>query len=225
MKKKLGCKNMEIIAVFMLFTTLFPKEQDDISFLYAMLGRSNPTNDTTMVLQDSSIIHTGDEVRIYAGYEKGTYFYVIFKGSDGEFALLYPKKNHVTNLAPELPDTIFTTVLHWTQFDDPAGQETFFLINSYNEQNDILNLFKPYDTVNVKGKKKLAKKIQNEIEKINPERKRELNSIAGGLLDKPIVGGLTYRSDGTDEIMDASLTHNCLGSSGIAFKKIILNHQ
>ena len=140
-----------------------------------MLGRSNSPNDTTMVLQDSSIIHTGDEVRIYAGYEKETHFYVIFKGSDGEYSLLYPKKNHVTDLSPELPDTIFTTVLHWTQFDDPAGQETFFLVNSHNEQNDILNLFKTYDTVNVKGKKKLAKKIQNEIDKINPERKRELN--------------------------------------------------
>ena len=70
----------------------------------------------------------------------------------------------------------------------------------------------------------MAKKIQNEIDKIDPEKKRDLNSI-GSRLDKPVLGGITYRGDNKDEVMDISLTHSCIGISGIAFKKILLNHQ
>ena len=224
MKKKLGCKNMEIIAVFMLFSILFPKEQDDISFLYAMLGRSNPPNDTTMVLQDSSIIHTGDEVRIYAGYEKETHFYVIFKDSQGEFDLFYSDNNKNVENFVDLPDTIYTTILPWSPFSDPTGDETFFLINSTLAQDNLVNLLNRYNKVNEKGKKKLAKKIQNEIDNLNPEKKKDLDSI-GSRLDKPVVGGVTFRGDDEDELKDISLTHSCSGSSGIAFKRILLDHK
>jgi hypothetical protein len=47
----------------------------------------------------------------------------------------------------------------------------------------------------------------------------------GSRLEKPIVAGITYRGDGEDEVLELSLTHSCSGTSGIAFKKILLNHQ
>ena len=216
---------MKIITVLFLISLVFSiDEQDDIGFLYGVLGHLNFQNDTTTVLQDTSVIHTGDEVRINVGYQKETHFYVIFNDSEGEFDLLYPGNNKMIDNMVDLPDTIYTTVLHWTQFSDPAGYETFFLINSNNEQEHLLDLFMHYEKVNDKGRKKVAKKIQQEIEKIDPENKRNLKSV-GSRLDKPIMGGITYRADDEDEVMDISLTHYCRGSSGIAFKKILLDHK
>ena len=216
---------MKIVAGIVLFSLSFSLDlKDDISFLYGMLGRLDLQDDSTMVLQDTSIIHTGDEVRINAGYQKGTHFYVIYKGSEGEFDLLYPDNNKVVVDMTNLPDTIYATVLPWIQFNDHIGFETFFLINSTSIQEDLISLFNSYNNVNEKGRKKLAKKIQDMIENLNPETKQKLASI-DSRLDKPIFGGITYRGEDGDELKDVSLTHSCRGNFGIAYKKIVLNHQ
>ena len=216
---------MNIIVGIVFFSLAFSIEgQNELGFLYGLLGRLHSQDDTTTVLQDTSIIHTGDEIRINVGYKKDTHFYVIFKGSEGKFDLLYPQNNQLVDSIVELPDTIYTTVLHWTQFDDAAGYETFFLVNSILKQDNLQELFQNYDTVNDKKRKRVAKKIQNEIDRIDPGKKRELNSF-GSRLEKPIVAGITYRGDGEDEALELSLTHSCNGTSGIAFKKILLNHQ
>ena len=73
-----------------------------------------------------------------------------------------------------------------------------------------------------KGRKKLAKQIQNEIDSLDPEKKQDLASISSRL-DKPVVGGVTFRGEDEDNLTDISLTNSCTGISGIAFKKILLN--
>ena len=211
--------------IFFLSIVFSLEKQPDIGFLYGVLGRTNSQDDQTIILQDSSTIHTGDEVKINAGYQKDTHFYVIYKGSKGEFALLYPDKDNFSDNQAVLPDTIYTPVLNWALFSDPPGYETFFLINSKVYQENLINLINRYDKVNDKGKKKLAKQIQNEIDHLNPDNKQDLSSI-GSRLNKPVVGGVTFRGDDDgDELKDMSLTHSCMGKSDIAFKMIILNHQ
>jgi len=216
---------MKIIASIFLFSIAFSvDEQDEIGFLYGILGHLGSNDDTSMVLQDSSIIHTGDEIRINAGYKKDTHFYVIYQGSEGEYMLLYPEERERVDHVSNLPDTIYTTILHWTKLTDPTGYETFFLINSSFVLEDLLSLMKRYDKVNAKGKVKLAKKIQFEIADLDPETKQDLASI-GSRLDKPMVGGVAFRGDDGETLKDMSLTHSCNGEFGIAFKKIMLNHQ
>ena len=43
---------------------------------------------------------------------------------------LYPEERERVDHVSNLPDTIYTTILHWTKLTDPIGYETFFLINS-----------------------------------------------------------------------------------------------
>ena len=216
---------MNIVAGLTLLSLVFSLGEDDnIGFLYGVLGRFSFQDDTTMILEDSSIINTGDEVRINAGYLQGTYFYVIYKGSSGEFDLLYPSKNKLVSNIDELQDTIYTTVLPWIPFSVPIGDETFFLINSNSKQGKLMDLFRRYDKTNEKNRIKIAKKIQKELENLNPETIVDLANISSRL-NKPVLGGVTYRADGKDKLSDISLTHTCLGNSDIAFKKIILNHQ
>ena len=213
-----------IYGIFLLSAVFSLEEQSEIGFLYGVLGRLNAQDNATIVLQDTSKIQTGDEIRINAGYNKETYFYVIFKDSQGEFDLFYSDNNKNVENFVDLPDTIYTTILPWSPFSDPTGDETFFLINSTLAQDNLVNLLNRYNKVNEKGKKKLAKKIQNEIDNLNPEKKKDLDSI-GSRLDKPVVGGVTFRGDDEDELKDISLTHSCSGSSGIAFKRILLDHK
>ena len=80
-----------------------------------------------------------------------------------------------------------------------------------------------YDNVNPKGRMKLGKLIEKELDALNPETMGDLASI-DSRLGKPIVGGVAFRGEG-DEIKDLSLTDQCVGKYGIAYKQIILNHK
>ena len=59
---------------------------------------------------------------------------------------------------------------------------------------------------------------------MNPDNKQNLASI-DSRLDKPVVGGVTFRGDEEDELKNMSLTHSCRGNSDIAIKKILLIHK
>ena len=216
---------MRIIVGIFLFAIAFPvDEQEEIGFQYGILGRLNSQNKQITELQDSTKIYSGDEIRINAGYKKDTHFYVIYKGSEGEFDILYPDLGKMVVDVEEQPDTIYSTVLYWSQLTDPAGIETFFLINSSFKLESLTAMFTRYNKVNAKGRMKLAKKIQMELDDLNPETKLELASL-GNRLDKPIVGGVAFRGDDGEILKDMSLTHSCTGSLGIAFRKLIINHQ
>ena len=215
---------MNIIIGCIIISSIFANDTDSkISFQYGMLGRLESTNNQIIELQDSSTIHSGDEIRINVGYNKGTHLRVIYKGSAGEFILLYPEESELVDNVTDLPETIYTTVLHWSPLSDPIGFETFFLINSNLELDNLLALFKRYNKVNEKGRIKLAKKIQNEIDKWGGTQ--DLASISNRM-DAIVVGGVGFRGDDDGGLKDMSLTHTCKGATlGIAFKKIIINHQ
>ena len=216
-------KAMNIIIGCIIISSIFANDADSkISFQYGMLGRLESTNNQIIELQDSSTIHSGDEIRINVGYNKGTHLHVIYKGSAGEFILLYPEESELVDNVTDLPETIYATVLHWSPLSDPIGFETFFLINSNLELENLLALFKRYNKVNEKGRIKLAKKIQNEIDKWGGTQ--DLASISNRM-DEIVVGGVAFRGDDDGGLRDMSLTHSCKGDFGIAFKKIILNHK
>jgi hypothetical protein len=44
------------------------------------------------------------------------------------------------------------------------------------------------------------------------------------MLDKPVAGGVAFRGE-DDGLKDISVTHDCFGIDGIAFKKIVLIHK
>ena len=214
---------MNIIIGCIIISSIFANDSY-ISFRYGILGHLRSQNEKITELQDSSIIYSGDEIRINAGYNKGTHLYVIYKGSAGEFMLLYPEESELVDNVTDLPDTIYTTVLHWSPLSDPIGFETFYFINSNLKLENLLALLKRYNKVNERGRAKLAKKIQNEIDLLNPETKQDLASISSRL-DEAVVGGVAFRGDDGTKLKDMSLTHFCSGKFGIAFKEIILNHQ
>jgi hypothetical protein len=215
---------MKIIIILLICVPSLLAEDNagDISFKYGFLGQFKSNPDSTVELSDSSIIHTDDEVRINAGYLSRTHFYAVFLSSEGEYMLLYPEDASKEEKSPS--DTTYVTALQWNSFIDPAGLETFYLINSEEPQADLEKLFRRYAKAPEKGQAKLGKKIAAILNSLDPDKKEGLANLSKRL-DKPLVGGVAFRGEEDEKLKDQSLTHTCSGKNGIAFQKITLIHK
>ncbi len=219
---------MNWLILFIFNCVLFGKEvqANDISFSYGFLGKlqANSSPDSVVELTNGSIIQTNDRIRINAGFLRNTHFYLVYHGSIGEFVLLYHESSNLQKKMATNIDTLFTTVLPWSDMTDPPGEETFYLINSHTSLTDLTNLLTRYEIAPEKGQARLSKKIQAELDDLNPNTRVELSSIASRL-DKPLVGGVAFRGDDDEKLKDQSLTHTCSGKNGIAFQKVTLIHK
>jgi len=218
---------MKYFIVFcIIITSIFyaDEKKDSIGFRYGFLGQMESNPDSTVELSDGYIIYTNDKVRINIGYVKESSFYLIYIGSEGEVMMLYQdplegKANEEAKL-----DTIYASALPWSPLSDPPGYETFYFINSRAPLTELTKLMRRYDKAPEKAQVKLTNRIQGMIDDLDPSVKGDL-ALIPNRLDKPMVGGVTFRGDDDDNLKDMSLTHTCTGSNGVAFQKIVLNHQ
>ena len=209
----------KLITFIFCFNLLQGEGAEDISFRYGFMGQLQSNPDSTVELGDKSIVQTGDAVSINIGYLRDSYFYLIYLDSDGNYSLNLPKDSIDENSQ----DTLYTTVLRGG-LTDPPGNETFYLINSLFPCTDLAKLVNRYDKAPPKGQAKLSRKIQAQLNALDPNAKVELASIPSRL-DKPLVGGVAFRGDDDGQLKDMSLTHECKGKGGVAFQKIVLQHK
>ena len=208
-----------IIFMFFYFSTIYADGTVDIGFRYGFLSKPTYDSDSISILSDSSIIHTGDYLRINIGYLTETNICVIYKSADGEYLLLHNEDKNIESKQ----DTSYFTAFNWGDMGPPPGTETFYFINSFKSLADLITLLNRYDQAPSKGQAKLAIRIQDKINSFDPDIQDDLSSISSQL-DKPVAGGVSFRGE-DDGIKDLSVTHECLGVGGIAFKKIVLIHQ
>jgi len=211
------------MIILFILSSIQAEANNELNFSYGFLGQLASDPKTIVILDDQAVLKTNDKVRINIGYQKQSDFLVIYKGSQGEFMLLYPDGENTVN-SDTIPDTLFTTALPWSSLDDPIGEETFYLINSLTELVNLKKLLKRYDKAPEKGKQKLSKKLQDQLNALDPNSKADLSSIASRL-DKPLVGGVAFRGEDDETLKDQSITHECKGTGGLAFKKIVINHK
>lgn len=216
---------MKIIFISVVFiVTMSAAENVDIGFQYGLLGQMESAPDSTVMLSDSSIIYTGDRVKVNAGFLSGSSFLLLFKGSKGEFALFHEYSGSINSDAASKQDTIYRVVFNFAEFTDPPGLETFYLINSMAPQVELIKLIGRYDDAPEKARAKLQGRIQAKLDSMDPSIKGDIASVQSRL-DKPMVGGVSFRGEADDSIHDMSVTHECKGSGGVAFQKIVLNHR
>ena len=206
-----------IIGVAFIFSG---ETEGDIGFRYGFLSKPTYESNDITVLSDSSIIHTGDLLQINIGYQNKTNFCIVYKAADGEYSKLYPKDDKKESNQ----DTVYAYPLLWSKMEKPPGIETFYFINSTESLSDLINMLDRFDNAPPKGQKILAKRIQDKIDSLDPDVQDNLSSISSNLA-KPVVGGVAFRGEDDDGLKDLSVTHECFGTSGIAFKKIVLIHK
>ena len=208
-----------IISLSFYLATIFADDTVNIGFRYGFLTKSTYDSDSITVLSDSSIIHTGDYLRINIGYKNKTNFSIVYRDAVGGYMMLYSSVYEKDSNQ----DTSYVTALHWANMNPPSGIETFYFINSTESLSDLNTMLGRYDKAPPKGKSKLAVRIQDKINSYDPDMQDDLSSISS-VLDKPIAGGVAFRGE-EDGLKDLSVTHDCLGTGGIAFKKIVLIHK
>jgi len=214
---------MRIIFTFILYLSISTAEEHSgIGFRYGFLTKPTYDSKINTILSDSSSIVSGDYLRINIGYLTESNFHILYKGASGKYMLLDFKESNSKNTS--LQDTTYYTALHWTDMSPPKGMETFYFINSLEPLPKLMDLLKKYDRAPSKGKNKLAVRIQDEIDSYDPDFQSNLSSLSSQL-DKPITGGVAFRGEDDDGVKDLSVTHECKGNDGIAFKKIILIHK
>ena len=213
-----------IITLFIIIVTAYADENVEIGFKYGLLGQMESAPDSTVILSDASIIYTGDKVKVNAGFLSESTFLLIFKGSQGEFSLFheYSGSNNADTASKQ--DTVYRIVFNFAEFTDPPGLETFYLINSMAPQVELIKLIGRYDNAPEKARAKLQGRIQAKLDSMDPSIKGDIASVQSRL-DKPMVGGVSFRGEADDSIHDMSVTHECKGSGGVAFQKIVLNHR
>lgn len=209
-------KNL-IKILILLISVAFSEDKNEIQFQYGILNKPISNPEKVITLEDSSIIHTNDEVRVNIAYPPNHYFYAIFVGTDGEYRKLYIEKS------PDGDTLYYDTALPWIEFSDPPGWETFYLITSLTELIDLQTSFVRYEKSKGKIKQRLGKKIQDILDNLTPSN-RDIDHFASAL-EEPLIGGVTLRSGEDEGLSEHSVTHQCQGKKGIAVKKIVLNHR
>ena len=210
----------KILSIIIGITFIFANSKEgDIGFRYGFLSKPSYDSDSLTVLSESSIIHTGDFLKINIGYKNKTNFCIAYRDAEGGYSPLYSSDDEKDSNQ----DTLFVSALHWTAMKKPTGLETFYFINSNESLSDLNTILGRYERAPPKGKLKLAVRIQDKINSYDPDMQDDLSSISS-VLDKPVAGGVAFRGD-DDGLKDLSLTHECFGSGGSAFQEVVLIHQ
>ena len=210
----------KILSFIIGITFIFANSKEgDIGFRYGFLSKPSYDSDSLIVLSDSSIIHTGDFLKINIGYKNKTNFCIAYRDAEGGYMSLYSSDDEKDSNQ----DTLYVYPLHWNEMNEPTGLETFYFINSNESLSDLNTMLGRYENAPPKGKSKLAVRIQDNINLYDPNVQDDLSSISS-VLDKPVTGGVAFRGE-DDGLKDLSLTHKCFGSGGIAFRKIVLIHK
>ena len=210
----------KILSIIIGITFIFANTKEgDIGFRYGFLSKPSYDYDSLIVLSDSSIIHTGDFLKINIGYKNKTNFCIVYRDAEGGYSPLYSSDDEKDSNQ----DTLYMSALHWAKMKKPTGLETFYFINSNESLSDLNTMLGRYEKAPPKGKSKLAVRIQGKINSYDPDMQDDLSSISS-VLDKPIAGGVAFRGE-EDGLKDLSLTHECFGSGGSAFQQVVLIHQ
>ena len=210
-----------ILSIIIGITFIFANsEEGDIGFRYGFISKTSYDSDSLIILSDSSIIHTGDFLKINIGYKNKTNFCIAYRDAEGGYSPLYSSDDEKDSNQ----DTLYVTALYWQDMEKPTGIETFYFINSIESLSDLITLLGRYDKAPPKGRSKLAILIQDKIDSYDPDVQDDLSSISSAL-EKPVTGGVAFRGEDDDGLKELSLTHECFGTGGTAFQKVVLIHQ
>ena len=217
---KLMLKNMVFVILFFSALIVAQDSNDFLSFRYGFIGQKANNPDSLFLLEDGSVLNSGDWLKLNVEFEKGTYSYVIHLSSEEEYALLYTSSSQEET---DMTDVIFTT-LGWQSLDNVIGDEVFFLISSYDRILKLEDLFDKHNQAKGKSRRKFSRRITGELENIEKIDEDKKPSQLVQRLEKPVIGGVTFRGAAEGQIMEQSLTHKTAGGKR-AVAVIKVNHK
>ena len=196
-------KNMVFVILFFSALLISQDSNELISFRYGFIGQEEDNPDSLFIVEDGSVLNSGDGFKLNFEFGKGTFFYVAHLSSKEEYALLYSSSSQEET---EKTDAIFTT-LGWQSLDDETGDEVFFLLSSGERLQKLEDLFGKYNQAKGKSRRKFSKRIASELENLEKIDETKKSSQLVQRLEKPVMGGVTFRGAPVGLVMEQNLTH------------------
>ena len=210
-----------LISVSIGFVIHAENMDNKVSFRYGFIGKKSTNLDSLFIVEDASTLHSGDQLRLNVDFEKGTFSYVIHHTSQNEYVLLYSSSSHIEN---DKNNAIFSSFnVDWSTLDNNIGEELFYLLSSKIRIISLEQYFKDYDQAKNKSKQRIGKKIARGLDSFQNEEDKKSSQLVQRL-EKPVIGGVTYRGATESVIMEQSLTHNAIGNER-AIAVIKINHE
>lgn len=208
-------KNFSILLL--LFGSFIYSEINDSKILlqYGVLHRSYK-NDDFQSIESGASVYDNDEIRINVQFADSLACYIIYQDPEDNVILLYNSEESVDSDSTSL----FFGTTGTQMFFPPSGEETIYLLLSKNPLNKLEKIIRDLNNSSGMRAKKFFKRFLLEIEKISKPQKKISNISAR--LDKPVVGGVSFRGD-DDDITLYSLTHEAVGVD-LILKTLTLNH-
>ena len=202
--------------IFYLFSTLIQSQTLDgaITFRYGIIGQKEIDPDSLFSISDGSILQPGDQIKLNFDFEKGTWFYVVTLSKEGEYGMLFSSSSKDTEETGYI-----CTSLEWQKLGHGNKPELFTLISSKSQLKKLDDLFVKYENAKGKSKKRFHKRIRKQLEYLQKYDSKETKGKLVQRLEKPVIGGVTYRGLMEGVIMEQSLTHISSGK-GVAITNI-----
>jgi hypothetical protein len=191
-----------IIRIILFLMLVFPLQglhaqqsgPDGLKFLWAFGAVVGSPDDHELIpIDKDTVLHTGDQLKIYFEPQSPCHIYLIYQSSQGHLTLLFPTDETDSKVSPNskffIPDAEM-----WFQLDAITGQEKFHLIASAERLNDFENLYRSM-AANATGTITRTESVESVLSAIRrlKHRNRKLTAAA----ERPVRLGGNFR--GTEQ--------------------------
>ena len=194
-----------------------PATAQQLAFHYGFIGQHD--DQQLYVIEDGAALASGSKLKLNFEYPTGSWFYVCYLSSTDEHALLY-----ASNTGLDANEQIIFDTLGWLALDENIGTETFTLIASEEPLENLEELFSNYSKANDKSRKRFAKRISRALEDLPGQLAGTSGLQLAQRLEKPIIGGVTFRGVSSDDLSEHSLNYKASGDR-IAQTVFTIDHQ
>ncbi len=208
------------IGFIVLFLASVPNVQaGEVSFRYGFIGKQGTGAETLVVIEAGATLHSGDPLKLNFGHSKGTWFYICYRSTLDEYALLYSAKGRKSQQS----EVAFGT-LGWLALDQNVGEENFILIAAEKRLKKLEKFLASYKKAKGKSRKRYFKRIHALIEDLQGVQSAGKGAVLAQRLEKPVIGGVAFRGRQNDEVLANSLTHEVIDDE-VALTMFVIQHR
>ena len=207
------------IGFMVLLLAIVPNAQaGEVSFHYGFIGKQGTGDETLVVIEAGATLHSGDPLKLNFEHSKGTWFYICYRSTLDEYALLYSAKGRKSKKS----EVTFGT-LGWLALDQNVGEENFILIASEKRLKKLEKALKSYKTAKGKSRERFYKRIGALIEKLHGAHSTGNGGVLVPRLKTPVITAVSIRG-AKMPITENSLVYEKSGDDAV-FAMFVIQHQ
>ena len=212
-------QHLKIGLIALLLASAPNIQAGEVSFRYGFIGKQTTGAGNLVAIEAGATLHSGDPLKLNFEHSKGTWFYICYRSTLDEYALLYSAKGRKSQQS----EVAFGT-LGWLVLDQNIGEENFILIASEKRLKKLEKLLVSYKKAKGKSRKRFFKRIHALIEELHGGQSAGKGAVLTQRLEEPVIGGVAFRGSQSDGVSAKSLTHQASGND-VALTIFAIQHR